>query len=110
MGKLACVAALCAVLACSVGCAFQAPVIPPTGFLFTNYEAPLTTEFDETGVGGLKKGEASSMCVLWLFAFGDCSLQAAAEQGGLSSINYCDYAYLNVLGVYQKFTIVARGK
>lgn len=110
MRRFAAVLALCGALWVTTGCAFRAPVIPPTGLLFSNYNAPLTTEFDGTPASGLKKGEASSMSVLSLFAFGDCSLNAAAEEGGLSTIEYCDYSYLNVLGLFQKFTLVAHGK
>jgi len=110
MRRFATVLAVCGVLWVAAGCSFVAPVVPPTGFLFSQYSAPLTTEFDETPATGLKQGEASSVGVLWLLAFGDCSLDAAAEAGGLSTIEYCDYSYLNVLGFYQQFTVVAHGR
>ena len=109
MRRFATVLALCGVLWAAAGC-FRAPVIPPTGLLFSQYNAPLTSEFDGTPATALKTGEASSTSVLGLVAFGDCSLDAAAGAGELSTIEYCDYSYLNVLGVYQQFTVVAHGK
>lgn len=110
MGRILLLLGLCGVLSVAVSCAgFVAPVVPPSGTLFSNYKAPLSTEFTGQAVAQ-KHGEASSLCVLWLFAFGDCSLDAAAKGGNLTSISYCDYAYLNVLGFYQQFTVIAYGK
>ncbi len=83
--------------------------MPPAGGLFTNFKAPLGTEYTGQSVE-TKQGQASSSSILFLFAFGDCSLEAAAEEGGLSTITHCDYSYLNVMGLYQKFTIIAHGK
>jgi hypothetical protein len=93
----------------TAGC-FSAPVVPPTGLIFSEFNAPLTTEFDQTPVAGLQTGEASSTSILGLIAYGDCSLDAAAKDSQLSTVEYCDYAFYNVLGVYQKFTVLAHGK
>jgi len=110
MRRLAKVTALCVGVLLVGGCAFQAPVVPPAGGLYTSYSAPLTTELHGQGTA-TRTGEASTQAVLGLVAWGDCSLDAAAEEGGLSTIEYCDYSYLNVvLGVYQKFTVTAHGR
>jgi hypothetical protein len=109
MRRMAIVAAVCGVLLAAAGC-FQAPVVPPTGLIYSEYNAPLTTEFDQTQASQLKTGQAYSTSILGLIAYGDCSLDAAAKDGGLSTIEYCDYSFFNVLGVYQKFTVVAHGK
>jgi hypothetical protein len=78
--------------------------------MFSNIKAPLTSEFDGQSVSR-RSGEASTASVLGLVAWGDCSLQTAAEDGNLSTIEYCDYSYFNViLGVYQKFTVIAYGR
>ena len=109
MRKWAGLVALCSVLM-TVGCVapFNAPVVPPVGAFFTKYDAPLTTE----GVGqsvGTKQGKASMVNVLALVAFGDCSLDAAARDGNLSTIEYVDYSYLNVFGMFQSFTVIVHG-
>jgi len=94
------------------GCAaYRTPVMPPNGLLFSNVKAPTSTEFYQTTKVPTKTGESSSYSVLGLFAFGDASIQAAAEKGQLSSIHFVDYDYLSVLfGVYTRFTTVANGE
>ncbi len=101
--------AVVALLLCLVvmsGC--MAPVVPPVGALFTATKAPIDTDADMTTLGS-RTGSSSSMCVFGLFAFGDASISAAAEDGNLSTVNHVDYSYLNVLGLYQSFTTIVYG-
>jgi hypothetical protein len=91
------------------GC-YTTPVIPPLGGIYSDYSAPLTTEFNGQEAIPPKEGKATSSSVLGLFAWGDCSVRTAAAAGGLYSVSYCDYSYHNVLGIYQEFTVIARGK
>lgn len=91
------------------GC-MTAPVMPPSGALFQNVKAPLDVDMEKTKVS-LKAGKASSLSVLWLFAFGDCSTATAAKQGNIKVIETADYEYTNVMfGLFQKFTIVVYGE
>jgi hypothetical protein len=83
--------------------------MPSYGVLYSDISAPLTTEFDGQQVPS-KQGEASAVGVLGLLAFGDCSTQEAARDGNLQRIHYCDYNFLNVLGLFQKFTVIAHGE
>lgn len=89
------------------GCV-RAPFVPPMGGAFTQIEAPLDVDYDSTSLG-TKTGQASSQCILGLFSFGDASTQAAATAGGLTSINHADYEFFNILGLYQKTTVVVYG-
>lgn len=96
-------------MACS-GCAFySAPVKPPQG-AFTSIEAPTSTDFSETTPAGTDMGRSSAHSILGLVAWGDASVDAAARNGDLSAVNYVDYEYLSVLGLYTKYTTVAHGK
>lgn len=88
------------------GCV-SAPFVPPTGMV-AQVKAPLST--DGNWKVGLKSGSASSQSVLGLYAWGDCSITAAAEAGGLKRIDYVDYEYDNVIGVWQKVTVTAYGE
>ena len=97
---VACTAVLAA------GC-ISAPFKPPMG-LYSEVSAPLSTEGNWTV--GTKRGEASSFSVLGLFAAGDCSIAAAARNGGLKKIYHTDYEYLNVIGIWQKATVIAYGE
>lgn len=97
----------CAIAAAVVltGC-IAAPFEPPIG-LYTDIKAPLSICPSEIGP---KKGSAGSMSILGIVAIGDCSIAAAARNGGLTSIDYLDYEYFNVLGVYQRAVVNAYGK
>lgn len=88
---------------------YYAPVMPPAGGLFTKIGAPLDTNAQQTPTGN-RIGRASSSSVLGMFAFGDCSTNAAVQNGGLTKVEYLDYEYFNLLFVYQKFTVNAYGE
>jgi hypothetical protein len=109
MRRIAGLSALCVVAALWAGC-YSTPVMPPSGMIYSGYKAPLQAELEGQAVVD-KSGEASSGSILGLIAWGDCSLQTAAKQGGLSTMNYADYSYLNVIfGIYQRFTVTVYGK
>jgi len=103
--------AVLAVACLMSGCAaYRAPVMPPSAFVFSDIKAPLSTELNESTAVGTSQGAASASSVLGMFAWGDASVNTAAKQGGLSTVNYADYEYLSVLfGVYTRFTTVAHG-
>ena len=92
-----------------VGC-IRAPFVPPTGSVFSQINAPLDVDFQNTDLSGLKKGTAETISILGLFATGDVSSQAAAQNGGITKIMHADYEYFNVLGVFQKTTVIVYGK
>ena len=93
------------------GCAgIVAPVIPPTAMVLTNVKAPLSTEFNNTSVGA-KSGSSESMSILWLVAFGDCSIETAVKNGGLKTIDYADYEVMSVLfGMFSRFVVTVHGQ
>lgn len=91
---------------CLSGC-LSAPFQPPSGMVALT-KAPLSTE-GKWDVGS-KSGEAFSFSVLGLYASGDCSISAAARNGGLKKIHYVDYEYFNVIGIWQKATVIAHGE
>ena len=59
---------------------------------------------------GPRRGEASSTSVLGLYASGDCSIAAAARNGGLKKIGHVDYEYVNVVGIWQQATVIVYGE
>jgi hypothetical protein len=93
------------------GCAgvYSAPVVPPGGSIYSNIGAPMDTDANAT-TPGTKTGMASSESLLGMVAWGDCSAATAAANGGLSKINHLDYEFMNVLGIYSKFTTRAHGE
>lgn len=91
------------------GC-LHAPFVPPTGMAFSQFEAPLDVDFQNTDMAGMKKGTADTTSILGLVAWGDASSKAAASNAQISKIVHADYDYLNVLGIYQKTTVIVYGK
>ena len=85
-----------------------APVVPPQGLAFSSTEAPLDVDLDNTDLGA-KMGSSSTVCILALFSFGDCSIATAARKGNIQVVKHADYKYLSVLGLFQSFTVIAYG-
>jgi len=104
------VLALMACGALTSACAgiYGAPVVPPPGFIFSRFSAPLDIDAQDTKPGS-KVGRSSSQSILGLVAEGDASISAAAKQGNITTIRHVDYEFENYLGVFSKFTIVVYG-
>ena len=94
-------------LATLMGGCIVAPFQPPMGIVSV-VKAPLSTEGNFNA--GSKSGEASVVSILGIVSTGDCSIDAAVKDGGLSKVNHLDYDYLNILGIYQKATDIAYGE
>lgn len=80
-----------------------------SGCLFTDVRIPLDTNLEETKLGS-KTGESSAQSVLWLVAWGDSGTQAAAREGGISTLLHADQRIFSVLfGLYSRQTTVVYG-
>lgn len=78
--------------------------------LYTNIVTPLDEDVGNTLVA-TKRGEATSYSFLWLVAFGDAGLQAAAKDGGLTRMHSADRQYVSVLfGLYLSRTTIVYGE
>jgi hypothetical protein len=92
----------------------KVPVEVPPGFLFANTKAPLQVTFHETKLGP-KHGKAEVHFVRIPFlgfltlAWGEASIESAARDGQIATVNHTDYELLNVLGIYARFTTHAYG-
>lgn len=85
------------------GCATSMPV----GSLLTSVNLPVTA----TGNKGesTKVGEASCTSILVLVATGDCSIDAAKKDGGITSVNHVDWKANNILGIIGNYKVVVHG-
>ena len=80
------------------------------GCVYSNVLTPYDINLDKT-VLGPKQGKASTESVLWLVAWGDGSTNAAAKQGGITTITHMDREFLFVLfGLYSKTTTIVYGE
>ncbi|MCP4039878.1 MAG: hypothetical protein GY733_23235 [bacterium] len=79
------------------------------GCLYFNVKAPLDTNLEQTQLGA-KVGTSEAHSVLGLFAWGDASTQAAAEEGEITTIQHADQEQFAVLGfVYARYRTVVYG-
>jgi len=79
----------------------------PMGMIYTEVKAPVAA-----GDGGMnynKVGTAKATSVLGLVATGDCSIKAAAANGGIKTIKYVDYDAKNILGIFGEYTTTVYG-
>ena len=98
----------------SCGCMVQSKFRPPLGLLYTQVKAPLTTDFDETVVRD-HYGESTSIFLMepilgTSYAWDDCSLEKAAKDGNLKSVDYADYEFKLILGMFGQTTVRAYGE
>jgi hypothetical protein len=81
-----------------------------SGCAYVNTRSPYDDNLQETTLG-TKIGKASNYSVLWLFAWGDASYAAAAEDGEIKVLKHADVEYYTVLfGLYMRRTIIVYGE
>jgi hypothetical protein len=104
-------------LALAAGCVpFQADIVPPQGGLFTDIQAPITTNFTGNPVSpDLIKASSSQTYYLNTIFWGDVAWDEAAiaeiaRKGGIDRVSYADYEFFQILGVFAKFTVNVYGE
>lgn len=84
------------------------PALP--GCVYMNIRIPLDTNLDRTELGE-GTGASSLRSVLWMVAWGDAGIHAAARQGNLRVIHHADQQALSILGgLYYKRTTIVYGE
>ena len=88
--------------------------VPPVGLVMTKVKVPLTTNLDHIDI----KEDSGSVTSFFFFdflltgtsfAWSDCSIAKAAEEGNLKSVAYADYEMFTVLGFFGTKTVTAYG-
>ncbi len=80
-----------------------------SGCIYTDIRVPMSSEFRNTKTV-TKSGEATTRSIVWLVAWGDAGLQKAATNGQLTTLEYADRAFLNILfGLYMSNTTIVYG-
>jgi hypothetical protein len=85
------------------GCATSVPV----GGLFTDLQLPVAVT---SNAQGTKIGIAKCKSVLGLVATGDCSLEAAKKQGGITEVTHVDWKANNILGIIGEYELIVHGR
>jgi hypothetical protein len=93
------------------------PVVPygVGGLIYTNYKAPLATDFDRTPAKPTKVGKAHTT---WIyipfflpinFAFGEAGVADAAKNGNITEVCYADYEFTRVLFFFASYETIVHG-
>lgn len=85
------------------GCASSVPI----GVLYTEIKLPVNAT--SAGVASPKVGTASCKSVLSMVATGDCSIEAAKKNGGISTVSHVDWEATNTLGIIGEYKITVYG-
>lgn len=99
-------AAMVVVLAVGTSGCGAVAMSPVPGLLYTDVSAPLTATGEPTGT---RTGTSECQSILGLVAQGDCSIAAAAEQGGITTISHVDYHTESILGIIAAVTVTVYG-
>ncbi len=86
------------------GCASPYPV----GVLYSELKLPVGVT-SNTGKSG-KVGTAECASVLSLVATGDCSIDAAKKNGGITKVTHIDWDSKNVLGLFGQYKLIVHGE
>jgi hypothetical protein len=61
--------------------------------------------------GGVKKtGKSCTKNFLGIVSVGDASIEAARKNGKIKKISFIDNSYKNILGIYQEYCTLVRGR
>lgn len=82
------------------------------GALYTDIKMPLPPlSVNPDTQARNHNGRASCATYVWVIAVGDCSVQAAMEDGKVSKVHHVDSEFKSYfLGIYSKFTTVVYGE
>lgn len=91
------------IIVAASGCATSFPV----GGLYTDVSLPV----EATGAAGRasKVGTAECKSILTLVATGDCSIEAAKKQGGVTTVDHVDWHAENILGIIGNYKVTVYG-
>ncbi|MFH0793713.1 MAG: TRL domain-containing protein [bacterium] len=100
------------------GCTlFRAPVVPYyantfglNGWGFNDTTFPLDIAFDQTTIGTRKGSTKAYSAAFGLLAWGNCSIQEAARNGNIATIDHVDMRYFNILLFYTEFETIVYGR
>ncbi len=90
---------------CMSGCAMVSA--PVTGIISTSVKAPLSAT---SNAQGSKEGTSICKSIFGLFAYGDCSIEAAVIDGQISEISTIDAKSFSILGIYSSYTTIVTGE
>ena len=89
------------------GCAYNSPV---PGAIYTGTTFPSGDKVKLDSETASKQGESSCYSVFALVGFGDCSINSAMKDGGITKIHHVDSSSMNVLYFFFKYDTIVYGE
>ena len=89
------------------GCAYNSPV-PGVFFTGTTFPSGDKVKLDSETVS--KQGKSSCYSVFALVAFGDCSINSAMKDGGITKIHHVDSKSSNFLFFMYRYDTIVYGE
>jgi hypothetical protein len=81
-----------------------------SGCFYTDIRFPMDRDLASTNLGP-RRGTSSMHSVAWLFAWGDAGTEAAAREGGITTLTHMDQRYVSVLfGLYTRSDTIVYGE
>ena len=81
-------------------------VTPMNGSLFVDLKGPVAVG---SAGGSSKVGEARAMGILGVVT-GDCSIETAMKNGGITKVHHVDSKTKNILGIYAEYITTVYGE
>ena len=89
------------------GCAYNSPV---PGAFFTGTTFPSGDKVKLDSETASKQGKSSCYSVFALIAFGDCSINSAMKEGGITKIHHVDSSSMNFIYFFYKYDTIVYGE
>ena len=89
------------------GCAYNSPV---PGAFFTGTTFPSGDKVKLDSETASKQGKSSCYSVFALVAFGDCSINSAMKDGGITKIHHVDSKSTHFLFIMYKYDTIVYGE
>lgn len=78
----------------------------PVGALWTNVTLPVSATASEEAS---KTGEATCKSYIIMFSTGDCSIDTAKKNGGITKVGHIDWHAKNFLGLVGTYKVIVHG-
>lgn len=98
-------------LSCLILCLAIQVQANATALFFTDATYPVTaTGADIPDLTKLRKGQSSSINILWLVEAGDASIDKAMKDGGITKISHIDVNEITVFLFFRKIIVSVYGE
>ena len=89
------------------GCAANSPV---QGMYYTGTAFPSGDKVKLDAESDEMQGKSSCYSILYLIAFGNCGIDKAMENGGITKVHHVDNKAMNILFLFVKYDTVVYGE